>query len=145
MVPRTLIHCKRFAEARRPTNVNKPVGLVEAESAWQANRQHQTIAPEYLQNTNGLVTSGHGMAAAMPREGFWSLPADQVTRRLIAEGSISDESDAGVEEGGGGDAEAGGLLHLGVLARALDGVLQRMDYILHAAFSRAVSRVVFQA
>lgn len=53
-----------------------------------------------------------------------SSPTDEVPGCFVSKSCISDEADAGVEEGGRDDAQQGSPLHLGILSRVLDCVLQ---------------------
>ena len=50
-----------------------------------------------------------------PSEG--QSPADEVSGCAVPKGGVAYEADAGVEEGGGGNASASRLFHIGVLSR----------------------------
>lgn len=63
------------------------------------------------------------------------LPAEQVPWSVIAKGSVANEADACIEEGGRCDAERGRLLHFVVLVWRLDGVLFRGAQVFTGCFS----------
>lgn len=50
-------------------------------------------------------------------------PTDKVSRSLVSKCCVADESNGGIIERGGGNAVHGGLLHLRIFSRVLDGVL----------------------
>ena len=54
-------------------------------------------------------------------------PADEVSGGPISKGGVAYEADAGVEEGGRGNASASGLLHVAILSWGPQGVLQSGD------------------
>lgn len=68
------------------------------------------------------ASAHHITSSLLPRQGV--LPADEIARGTVPEGSIAYEADGGIEEGGGANAQASGLLHICNLPRRLQGVLR---------------------